>query len=81
MRIAMIFNMLAIFMFVGNVLDYFQGQEDWSPSLPSIIISGIFIAIFSLYILKTPDRAVVPLHKVKPLVTTEQYKKLKTKGQ
>lgn len=76
----MIFNMLAIFMFVGNVLDYFQGQEDWSPSLPSIIISGVFIVIFSLYMLKTPHRAVVALYRVKPLVTTEQYKELKTKG-
>ena len=79
MRVAMIFNMLAIFMFVGNILDYFAQQEDWSPSIPSIIISGIFIIILSLYMIKTPDRGVVPLYKVKPHLTPEQYKTLKTK--
>lgn len=80
MRVAMVFNMVAIFMFVGNVLDYFQQQEDWSPSIPSIVISGIFIVMLSIYMMKTPDRAVVPLYRVKPLVTEEQYTKLKTKG-
>lgn len=80
MRLAMVFNMVAIFMFVGNILDYFQQQEDWSPSMPSIIISGVLIVILSTYMMRTPDRAVVALYRVKPYVTTEQYKELKTKG-
>lgn len=75
----MVFNMLAIFMFIGNILDYFVQQEDWSPSIPSILISGAIIIILSVYMAKTPDRFVVPLYRVKPLVTPEQYKELKTK--
>lgn len=79
MRIAMIFNMIAVFMFVGNILDYFTQQEDWSPSIPSIIISGVAIIFISIYMVKTPDRWVVSLQRVKPLVTQEEYERLKTK--
>lgn len=75
----MVFNMIAIFMFIGNILDYFQQHEDWSPSLPSILISGIFIIILTIYMHRTPDRFVIPLYRVKPLVTPEQYKTLQTK--
>lgn len=79
MRLAMVFNMVAIFMFIGNLLDFFTEQEDWSPSIPSMIISGVFIIGLSIYMMKTPDRWVVPLYRVKPLTTPEEYERLKTK--
>lgn len=80
MRLAMVFNMAAVFMFIGNLLDLFQDHEDWSPSVPSIAISGFAIVLLSIYMIATPDRQVVALHRVKPLVSPEEYKKLKTKG-
>lgn len=79
MRIAMIFNMIAVFMFIGNLLDYFTQQEDWSPSIPTMVISGVAIIVISIYMVKTPDRWVVALHRVKPLVSDEEYERLKTK--
>lgn len=80
MRPAMLFNLLAIFMLVGNILDLFQQQNDWTPNVPTIIVSTIVIIILYIYMWKTPDRNVVRLKKIKPHISEKEYLKLKQRG-
>lgn len=80
MRPAMLFNLLAIFMLVGNILDLFQQQNDWTPNVPTIIVSTIVIIILYIYMWKTPDRNVVRLKTIKPRISEEEYTKLKQRG-
>ena len=80
MRHAMLVNLFFILLLVGNVFDFFSHTEDWTPSVPTIIVSSIVIISLYVYMYKTPDRNVVPLKKVKDLIPSEEYSKLIKRG-